>query len=90
MGNFVPLAQLLGKGRKSEIYYCQNDHLGTPQSLTDSHGNTVWRGQYSAYGQLTDEWTPPDARDEHPQPKLNNPLHFRGSTKIRKAGCITT
>ncbi|WP_080660689.1 RHS domain-containing protein [Serratia fonticola] len=34
---------MLGKGRKSEIYYYQNDHLGTPHSLTDSQGNTVWR-----------------------------------------------
>ncbi|WP_447879000.1 RHS domain-containing protein [Serratia fonticola] len=34
---------MLGKGRKSEIYYYQNDHLGTPHSLTDRQGNTVWR-----------------------------------------------
>jgi RHS repeat-associated protein len=35
----VPLAQLLGKGRKSEIYYYLNDHLGTPQELVN--GNLV-------------------------------------------------
>nr|WP_237735537.1 RHS domain-containing protein [Serratia fonticola] len=52
--------------------------MGTPHSLTDSQGNTVWRGQYSAYGQLTEEWTPPDDPYAHPQPKVNNPLRFQG------------
>ncbi|HBE9083041.1 TPA: RHS repeat-associated core domain-containing protein [Serratia fonticola] len=48
--------------------------------------NTACRGQYSAYGQLTEEWTPPDARDEHPQPKVNNPLRFQGQYEDTESG----
>ena len=27
-----------------------NDHLGTPQRLTDKAGNLLWSAQYDAYG----------------------------------------
>ncbi|WP_317233295.1 RHS repeat-associated core domain-containing protein [Serratia fonticola] len=56
------------------------------RTATDNQGNTVWRGQYSAYGQLTEEWTPPDARDEHPQPKVNNPLRYQGQYEDTESG----
>ncbi|HBE9081219.1 TPA: RHS domain-containing protein [Serratia fonticola] len=36
-------------------YHYQNDHLNTSHNLTDNQGNTVWQGQYNAYGQLTEE-----------------------------------
>ncbi|MGL5386823.1 MAG: RHS repeat-associated core domain-containing protein [Serratia sp. (in: enterobacteria)] len=36
-GSFVQLAQLLGKGRKSEIYYYLTDHLSTPQELVNGN-----------------------------------------------------
>ncbi|WP_411754401.1 type VI secretion system baseplate subunit TssF [Serratia sp. (in: enterobacteria)] len=85
-----PMATIVGSSRvnspKVRTYWYQNDHLGTPHSLTDSQGNTVWRGQYSAYGQLTEEWTPPDSRDEHPQPKVNNPLRFQGQYEDTESG----
>ncbi|MDQ7211679.1 RHS repeat-associated core domain-containing protein [Serratia fonticola] len=64
----------------------QNDHLNTSHNLTDNQGNTLWRGQYNTYGQLTEEWTPPDARDEHPQPKVNNPLRFQGQYEDAESG----
>jgi len=32
-------------------YYYQNDHLGTPQKLTDASGNVVWSAEYTAFGQ---------------------------------------
>ncbi|RDL12666.1 RHS repeat domain-containing protein, partial [Serratia fonticola] len=51
-GSFVPLAQLLGKGRKSEIYYYLNDHLGTPQELVNGKGQIAWSAAYRAYGNL--------------------------------------
>ncbi|MBI2413496.1 MAG: RHS domain-containing protein [Deltaproteobacteria bacterium] len=31
-------------------YFYQNDHLGTPQRLTDINGNTVWSATYTAFG----------------------------------------
>ncbi|MBC3211985.1 hypothetical protein HZI46_13485 [Serratia fonticola] len=37
-------------------------------------------------GKLTEEWTPPDARDEHPQPKVNNPLRFQGQYEDTESG----
>jgi len=89
-GSHRPMATIVGSTRvnspKVRTYWYQNDHLGTPHSLTDNQGNTVWRGQYSAYGQLTEEWTPPDARDEHPQPKVNNPLRFQGQYEDAESG----
>ncbi|WP_422527054.1 RHS domain-containing protein [Serratia fonticola] len=30
------------------MYWYQNDHLGTPHSLTGSQGNTVWQGRQLA------------------------------------------
>ncbi|MFV8983331.1 RHS repeat domain-containing protein, partial [Serratia fonticola] len=51
-GSFVPLAQLLGKGRKSEIYYYLTDHLGTPQELVNGKGQIAWSAAYRAYGNL--------------------------------------
>ncbi|MFV8859511.1 RHS repeat domain-containing protein, partial [Serratia fonticola] len=85
-----PMATVVGSTRvnspKVRTYWYQNDHLGTPHSLTDIQGNTVWRGQRSAYGQLTEEWTPPDERDEHPQPKVNKPLRFQGQYEDTESG----
>jgi RHS repeat-associated protein len=34
-------------------YFYHNDHLGTPQRLTDNNGATVWQAMYSAFGQAT-------------------------------------
>ena len=33
-------------GAIEQIYYYQLDHLGTPQELTDSRGEVVWRASY--------------------------------------------
>ncbi len=32
------------------LYYIHNDHLGTPQVLTDQNGNTAWRASYKPFG----------------------------------------
>jgi RHS repeat-associated protein len=34
------------------VYY-HNDHLGTPQRITDKAGNLVWSADYDAYGKAT-------------------------------------
>lgn len=34
-------------------YFYHNDHLGTPQKMTDINGNTVWSATYSAFGEAT-------------------------------------
>ena len=43
----------LGNGNPTAGYrytYYHNDHLGTPQRLTDKAGNLLWSAQYDAYG----------------------------------------
>lgn len=37
-----------------ETYYFHNDHLGTPQALTDDSGTVVWQGNYSPFGEVTE------------------------------------
>lgn len=32
-------------------YFYHNDHLGTPQKLTDINGNVVWSATYTAFGE---------------------------------------
>lgn len=35
------------------IYFYHNDHLGTPQKMTDISGNVVWSATYDAFGKAT-------------------------------------
>jgi uncharacterized protein RhaS with RHS repeats len=32
-------------------YYYHNDHLGTPQVLTNGSGNVVWKAKYTPFGE---------------------------------------
>jgi len=34
-------------------YFYHNDHLGTPQGITDMAGNIVWEASYEAFGKAT-------------------------------------
>ncbi|RLA92763.1 MAG: hypothetical protein DRG25_05755 [Deltaproteobacteria bacterium] len=39
-----------------EIYYYHNDHLGTPQKMTNSIGTIVWEADYLSFGKaMVDE-----------------------------------
>jgi len=44
-----PVTQIEG----GTTYYYHNDHLGTPQRMTDESGNVVWSAIYSAFGKAT-------------------------------------
>ena len=35
-------------------YYFHNDHLGTPQVLTDDTQAVVWKGEYDPFGKVTE------------------------------------
>lgn len=43
-----PLFQRTAVG---QVYYYQNDHLGTPQRMVRSNGAVVWQAYYSAFGE---------------------------------------
>jgi uncharacterized protein RhaS with RHS repeats len=34
-------------------YFYHNDHLGTPQTLTDANGDIAWEATYEAFGKAT-------------------------------------
>lgn len=44
--NGQPLAMVEG----SNVYYIHNDHLGTPQVLTNNTGAVVWKASYDPFG----------------------------------------
>ncbi len=35
---------------KETIYYFHNDHLGTPQAMSDQSGTIVWKAEYEPFG----------------------------------------
>lgn len=37
----------------TSLYYVHNDHLGTPQAMTDENGNVAWRATYDPFGDAT-------------------------------------
>ena len=39
----------------SEYYFYQNDHLGTPQKMTDTNGTVIWSAKYNSFGRTTIE-----------------------------------
>lgn len=39
---------------QAATYYFHNDHLGTPQVLSDSNQAIVWKGEYDPFGQVTE------------------------------------
>ncbi len=47
--NGQPLAKLEG----ANTYYYHNDHLGTPQKVTDASGTIVWAADYKPFGGAT-------------------------------------
>ena len=63
-----------------QVYHYHNDHLGTPNELTDQQGEMVWYADYEAWGNTaTVEWKSQRidnivVSEEHLQP-----IRFQGS-----------
>ncbi|WP_347904711.1 RHS repeat-associated core domain-containing protein [Pseudomonas purpurea] len=63
------------------LSWYQCDHLGTPQELTDQHGNTAWSAQYKAWGEVREQ------RSEWAQQQgLTNPIRFQGQYHDHETG----
>ncbi len=55
------------------VYYLHNDHLGTPQMMTDQAGRVVWKAEYEPFGKAVVDEDP----DGDGMPVENN-LRFPG------------
>lgn len=67
-----PLALIKDK----RVYRYHNDHLGTPEALSDEKGNVVWYTALSSYGNLAI-----DFNDKIPEPHradIEQPFRFQG------------
>ena len=47
----------VSNGAQAATYYFHNDHLGTPQVLTDDEQNVVWEAEYDPFGKATETVT---------------------------------
>ncbi|MFC3152908.1 RHS repeat-associated core domain-containing protein [Litoribrevibacter euphylliae] len=70
-GTFLPVA-LIDNG---QVYHYHLDHLGTPITLTDNHGQIAWQADYSAFGIA-------NIRIE----RINNPIRFQGQYFDQESG----
>ena len=39
--------------QNEQVYFVHNDHLGTPQKITDSNENVVWAADYEPFGKVS-------------------------------------
>jgi len=53
-----PLARVDSHGEHADIFWYHTELNGLPDSVTDSNGDTVWRGTSSAWGRSLRESTP--------------------------------
>jgi len=80
--NGDPIKEYIWLGRKplaltsnGEVYYFHNDHLSTPQLLTDSEQDIVWKADYSPFGEA-------NVLVEH----ISNNLRFPGQYFDKETG----
>jgi len=59
-----------------DYYFYHNDHLGTPQKMTDPSGAVVWSATYSAFGEAHVD----------PNSKVVNNLRFPGQYQDQETG----
>jgi RHS repeat-associated protein len=68
--------QPLAMVRPSEaLYYFHNDHLGTPQILTNGTGNVIWKAVYTPFGEA-----------EITTGTVENPIRFPGQYYDQETG----
>jgi len=45
------IAKTVTSTAPTRVYYYHNDHLGTPQVMTDEMGQVVWKADYKPFGE---------------------------------------
>ena len=56
--SYEPLARVDSHGEHADIFWYHTELNGLPDSVTDSNGDTVWRGASTAWGRSLRESTP--------------------------------
>jgi RHS repeat-associated protein len=56
--SYEPLARVDSHGEHADIFWYHTELNGLPDSVTDSNGDTVWRGASTAWGRSLREITP--------------------------------
>ncbi|MEP5764318.1 MAG: RHS repeat-associated core domain-containing protein [Halieaceae bacterium] len=59
----------------SQLVYFHNDHLGTPQLITDQNQQVVWQGDYLPFGEV-----------EQAVSTIDNPIRFPGQYYDQETG----
>ncbi|WP_347882230.1 RHS repeat-associated core domain-containing protein [Kosakonia sp. HypNH10] len=77
--SYEPLARVDSHGEHADIFWYHTELNGLPDSVTDSSGDTVWRGASTAWGRSLRESTPVD--QDTPQN-----LRFQGQYLDRETG----
>ncbi|WP_171965525.1 RHS repeat-associated core domain-containing protein, partial [Cronobacter sakazakii] len=78
-GSYEPLARVDSVFDDCEIYWYHNELNGLPERVTDADGQTVWRGQFSTWGETERELSVP-------QWQVPQNLRFQGQYFDRESG----
>ncbi len=80
--SYEPLARVDSHGQHAKIFWYHTERNGLPESVTDSNGDTVWRGASGAWGRGLREstpvlWdTPQNQRFQGQYPDRETGLHY--------------
>ncbi|EOL9013145.1 RHS repeat-associated core domain-containing protein [Cronobacter malonaticus] len=78
-GSYEPLARVDSVFDDCEIYWYHTELNGLPERVTDADGQTVWRGQFSTWGETERELSVP-------QWQVPQNLRFQGQYFDRESG----
>ncbi|MDI7691682.1 RHS repeat-associated core domain-containing protein, partial [Cronobacter malonaticus] len=78
-GSYEPLARIDSVFDDCEIYWYHTELNGLPERVTDTDGQTVWRGQFSTWGETERELSVP-------QWQVPQNLRFQGQYLDRESG----
>jgi RHS repeat-associated protein len=73
LAGFLLVLSVTAADAREKIFYFHNDHLGTPQAMSDASGRKVWEAEYEPFGKAVVNQDP----DGDGQIVINN-LRFPG------------